>query len=70
MLRDRPEKYFKKEAARLGISLRAYCRKFGISYASLIGKEVGYGEPSVPLSSLDQRKLDVVLFKRGSVNKK
>jgi hypothetical protein len=70
VLRDRPEKYFKKEAARLGISLRAYCRKFGISYASLIGKEVGYGEPSVPLSSFDQRELDVILFKRRGVDKK
>jgi hypothetical protein len=70
VLKDKPEKYFRKEAAKLGMSLRAYCRKFGISYASIIGKEVGYGEPSVPLSSFDQRELDVVLFKRGSINKK
>lgn len=70
MLKDKPEKYFKKEAAKLGMSLRSYCRKFGISYASIIGKEVGYGEPSVPLSSLDTKELEVVLFKRGSVDKK
>lgn len=64
MFKDRPEKYFKTEAARLGMSLRSYCRKFGIVYASLIGKEVGYGEPTVPLSSLDQRTIDENEFKK------
>ena len=58
MLRDRPENYFKAEAKRLGISLREYCRRFGIVYSTLIGKEVTFGEPTVPLSSLDERELD------------
>lgn len=58
MLKDKTEKYFKDEAKRLGISIREYCRRFGIVYSTLIGKDVNYGEPTVPLSSLDERELD------------
>lgn len=64
MFRNRPEKFFREESARLGMSLRSYCKKFGIVYASLIGKEVGYGEPTVPLSSLEESRLDRAQFKR------
>jgi len=58
MLKDKPENYFKDEARRLGISIREYCRRFGIVYSTLIGKEVNFGEPTVPLSSLDERELE------------
>lgn len=64
MMRGRPEDYFKKEARRMGISIREYCRRFGIMYSSLIGKEVGHGEPTVPLSSLDPREVEKSQFKR------
>jgi hypothetical protein len=40
------------------MSIRSYCRKYGIVYSTLIGKEVNYGEPTVPLSSLDERELE------------
>jgi hypothetical protein len=58
VLKGKPEDYFKKEARRLGMSVRSYCRKYGIVYSTLIGKEVNYGEPTVPLSSLDERELE------------
>lgn len=58
VLRDKPEKYFKEEARRLGIGIREYCRRFGIVYSTLIGRDVNYGEPTVPLSSLDERELE------------
>lgn len=48
----------------MGISIREYCRRFGIMYSSLIGKEVGHGEPTVPLSSLDPREVEKNQFKR------
>ena len=63
----RPEDFFKAEAKRLGLSVRAYCRKFGIIYASTVGKEAHHDEPTVPLSSLDERELEVVLFRKRNV---
>lgn len=64
MTPSRPEEFFKTEAKRLGLSIRQYCRRFGIVYASLIGRDVNYGEPTVPLSSLDERQLSEAEWKR------
>lgn len=63
----RPEEFFKAEAKRLGLSIRAYCRKYGIIYSSIVGKEAHQDEPTVPLSSLDERELEVVLFRKRNV---
>lgn len=49
--------FFKQDAKRLGIGLREYCRRFGIEYESLGGRDKV--DPLTKHTHIDYRKCEV-----------
>ena len=44
--KDEAAEYFRRDAAKQGVSLKDYCDKYGIDYWELLGKK----RPEVPIS--------------------
>jgi len=56
-LKDSALRWFKEDAKRLGLGLREYCRKFGIEYESLGGRD--RVDPLTRHTHVDYRRCEV-----------